>query len=116
MFKEHEPPKETPKQRAERKWRNNIIRKRLKDEQRKPKLVTNLEPETSDVIENTGRRAGPIHNFEGKFKKDIRAMMEGYANKNLALYLAALRIRKCQLLREKLRRLKLAQQEEASNG
>ena len=46
MFKEHEPPKETPKQRAERKWRNNIIRKRLKDEQRKPKLVTDLEPET----------------------------------------------------------------------
>jgi hypothetical protein len=58
-----------------------------------------------------GRRDGRINRFETKFKRDIRAMMEGYAARNLELYLASLNARKVILLKEKLRRLQEAEKQ-----
>jgi hypothetical protein len=108
MLKEHEI-KERARLRAERKWKNADVRKRVKQRQEKPKLVDpNAKPEAGDVITNEGRRDGTVNRFESKFKREIRAMMEGYAEVNLTINLMSLERRRRILLREKLRRLKLA--------
>ena len=90
MIEEHDPPKEPPSKVAERKWTNADITKRLNE---------NL---------NVG-----VNRFENKFKQEIRKMMEGYVANNRNNYIAWLDTRKRRLLREKLRRLKLAQQGQA---
>lgn len=114
MLNEHEPPKEPAKLRAARKWKNAELRRRVKEAQQTPKHVDpNREPDTAEVIINDGRRDGPIHRVERKFVKDVREMMEGHANLNLQIYAAMIERRRIKLLKEKLRRLKLAQQ---SNG
>jgi hypothetical protein len=111
MFKEHEPPKETASEKAARKWSNAEAQKRIKEERQKPKLVDpNRKPEMAETIVNCGNIDGRVRRFESKFKKEIRQMMEGYANKNLAAYALSLQHRKIVLLKEKLRRLQLAQQ------
>jgi len=62
------------------------------------------------VVTNEGRRDGRVSRFENKFKKEVRAMMEGHAGQNLKAYAIAIERRRYVLLKEKLRRLKLAQQ------
>ena len=115
MLKEYETPKEPLRDVASRKWRNNQIRRRLTEEKQKPKLVDpDKEPEPADVIINDGRVDGPIKRFEDKFKKEIRDMMEGHTRRNLQLYAASIERRRYMLLKEKLRRLRLAQQMEIS--
>jgi hypothetical protein len=80
----------------------------VKQRQEKPKLVeSDAKPEAGDVITNDGRRDGPVNRFESKFKREIRAMMEGYAEVNLTINLMSLERRRRILLTEKLRRLKL---------
>ena len=87
MLKEHDPPKEPLRTKAERKWRNNQMVKRLKEEKQKPKPVDpDKEPEPADLIINDGRVDGPIKRFETQFLKDIRAMIEGHTERNLQLY------------------------------
>ena len=115
MLKEHEPPKEPLRVKAERKWRNNEVVKRLKEEKQKPKLVDpDKEPEPAELIINDGRLDGPIKRLENRFKKEIRDMMEGHTRRNLQLYAASIERRRYVLLKEKLRRLRLAQQMEIS--
>jgi hypothetical protein len=115
MFKEHEPPKEKARSKAERKWANADRIRRLKEAKQRPRLVDpNKPPEVAETITNVGRRDGPINRFESKFKKEIRTMMEGYTAKNLKLHAALLEHRRCRLLKEKLRRLKLAQQDQGA--
>jgi hypothetical protein len=110
MLKEHEI-KERARLRAERKWKNSEVRKRVKQRQEKPKLVDpDAKPEVAEVITNEGRRDGRVNRFENKFKRDIRLMMEGQAKLNLQIYATQLQHRHRVLLKEKLRRLKLAQQ------
>jgi hypothetical protein len=110
MLKEHEP-KEKARVKAERKWGNADVRKRVKQRQEKPKLVDpDAKPEVAAVISNEGRRDGRVNRFENRFKKDIRTMMNGNAEANLRLYAIVLDQRHRRLLKEKLRRLKLAQQ------
>ena len=112
MLKEHDGPKEPARIRAERKWTNADVRKRLKEEKQRPKLVDpNRGPEIAETITNDGRLKGPVKNLERRFLRDIRAMMEGHTANNQRHYLAFLERRKIILLTEKLRRLKLAQQE-----
>jgi hypothetical protein len=115
MLKDDGPPKEPLRNVAERKWRNNHVRKRIVEERQKPKAKEpSGEPEIAETIINEGRVDGPIKRFESRFKKEIRAMMEGHAKRNLQLYTEMLQRRKVLLLREKLRRLKLAESMEAS--
>jgi hypothetical protein len=115
MLKEHDPPKEPVRVKAERKWKNNALRKHIIEERQKPKLVDpNKEPEPADTITNDGRRDGPVKRLERKFLKDIRAMTEGHARRNIEIYAAMIERRRYILLKEKLRRLKIAQREQGS--
>ena len=110
MLKEHEPPKEKASERAARRWKNAELRKRVKQTQQRPQLVDpDREPEIAEVL-TTERPKGSIKSFESRFAKEIRAMMEGHVNKNIAIQIAFLEYRKRKLLKEKLRRLKLAQE------
>jgi hypothetical protein len=116
MLKEFDPPKERARNKAERKWCNNDVRKRVVEARRKPNLVDpNKEPEIAETVTNDGRRDGPIRRFENRFKKEIRTMMEGHAKQNLTFYLASrnalMERRRYLLLKEKLRRLMVAQRE-----
>ena len=112
MLKEHEPPKEPARIKAERRWTNSDVRKRLKEERARPKLVDpNKEPEIAETITNDGSLKGPVRNLERKFLKDIRALMNEPRERILAQYMQSLERRRYLLLKEKLRRLKLAQQE-----
>lgn len=112
MLKEYDPPKEPVRVKAERRWKNNDLRKRITEEKQRPKLVDpNKEPEIAEAIINEGRVDGPIKRFETQFLKDIRAMLEGHAKRNLQLYAEMLQRRKLLLLKEKLKRLRAAQHE-----
>jgi hypothetical protein len=85
--------------------------KRVKEEKQRPKLVDpNKEPEIGETIINDGRHDGPVKRFERQFLKEIRAMMKGHAKRNLQLYAEMIERRRYMLLKEKLKRLKLAQQ------
>jgi hypothetical protein len=87
------------------------VRKRIAEEKRTPPAKDdNKTPEVAGVISNDGRRDRSVTRMERKFLKDIRAMMEGHAAKNLAAYAASIQHRRRKLLAEKLRRLQLAQQ------
>ena len=115
MLKEHEPQKEPLRIKAERKWRNNHVRKRLIEEKQRPKLFDpNKEPEPADIITNDGRVDGPVKRFESQFLRDIRDMLEGHTKRNLQLYAEMIERRRYILLKEKLKRLKAAQQMELS--
>jgi hypothetical protein len=111
MLKDDGPPNEPLRTKAERKWRNNDLRRRIIEERQKPKAKEpNKEPEIAETIINDGRRDGPIKRFETQFLKDIRAMLDGHAKRNLQLYAEMLQRRKVLLLKEKLKRLRAAQQ------
>jgi hypothetical protein len=108
MLKEHEP-KEKARIKAERKWTNADVRRRVKQRQEKPQLVdSDAKPAVAAVITNEGRRDGSVNRFENKFKRNLRTMMEGQAKVNLQIYAIWLDQRHRVLLKEKLRRLKLA--------
>jgi hypothetical protein len=112
MLKEHEPRKMSASERAARRWKNAELRKRLREEKQKPKLTDpdrNLE--VAETVVNCGNIDGQVRRFERKFIKEIRAMLEDHANKNLAAYALSLQHRRYILLKEKLRRLQAAQQE-----
>jgi hypothetical protein len=117
MLKEYDRPKETALERATRKWRNNVVSRRIIEAQRTPKVRdVNTELKTVETLTNEGRRHGPINRLESKFKKELKAMLQGHADRNLALYAASLQHRKRRLLLEKLRRLEARQnQPQASN-
>ena len=115
MLKEYDQPKETALELATRKWRNNAVGQGIIESQRTPKVRdVNSELKTVETLINKGRRDGPINRLESKFKKELKAMLQGHADRNLALYAASLQHRKRRLLLEKLRRLE-ARQNQASN-
>ena len=66
------------------------------------------DPELAEVFDTDDPK---VQRFERKFIKDLRAMLEGHKQKNMAQYVAAMkesiRRRKNILLKEKLRRLEL---------
>jgi hypothetical protein len=90
---------------AQRRWSNYELTKKLKENARKVEAQLKNENELAiaDSIDNEtpdGRRS--LTRMQTKFAKDIKLMMEGHAAKTLALYAHSQRYR---LLREKLRRL-----------
>jgi biotin synthase-related radical SAM superfamily protein len=122
---------ETPEQRAARKWRNKELSERFKkaketgegEEQflsfngKKPHINAQVpkpprDPEIAEALVNVGRKSGTITRFENRFKKEIRTMMEGHVRRNVEFYYAALQHRRYKLLKEKLRRLKAAQEQQ----
>jgi hypothetical protein len=111
MLNEHDPPKDKASEIATRKWKNNDVRRRIIEAKQRPKVVDpNREPEIAETIINEGRRDGPVKRFERQFIKDMRAVFDEYRERNSQWYLASLHNRKIKLLKEKLRRLKAAQQ------
>ena len=115
MLKEHDPPKEPLRTKVERRWRNNALRKRLIEEKKKPRVVDpDALPEIAETIINDGRVDGPVKRFESQFLRDIRDMLEGHTKRNMQLYAASIERRRYLLLKEKLKRLKMAQKMEAS--
>jgi hypothetical protein len=114
MLDDDGPPKERASKVAERKWRNNALRRRVIEAKNRPKpRDVNDEPEIAETITNDGRVDGQVNRFESRFKREIRAMMEGYADRNMQFYVAMIEHRRYKLLKEKLRRLKA---QEASGG
>lgn len=102
-------PKEPAAKKAARRWRNHDVSTRFKAE----KAAANAappEPKETLLIENDERLKGPVNNFERRFKREIRAMMEGYSARNLQLAAIALEQQQRRLLLEKLRRLEAAQE------
>jgi hypothetical protein len=114
MLKDRDPPKESASKIATRKWRNNDLRRRVIEAKNRPKPrdVDDEpdEPEIAETIINEGRVDGPVNRFESRFKKEIRTMLQGHVDRNLAFYAAMIERRRIKLLKEKLRRLQLAQE------
>jgi hypothetical protein len=111
MLTQYDPSKETAADIAKRKWRNNAVRQKIIEKrEQKPKLVEEAkDPEIAETVINEGRRDGAINRLESKFKREIREMLQGDADRNVMLYAASLAHRKRKLLLEKLRRLEAAQ-------
>ncbi len=111
MLKDADHPKEPLRNKAARMWKNNNVRKRIAEERQASSEPVNNDPEVTELIVNEGRKSGRVTRCENRFKREIRAMMEGHAARNLALYLEALNARKVILLREELKRLQAGQYE-----
>jgi hypothetical protein len=103
---------ESARRRAERKWRNHDLQKRILDEiklaQAEPKGPKSIE--IADTIKNEELKKGTLVRAQTKFAKEIREMLEGHTKRNAELYLHSLQMKRKRLLVEKLRRLKLAQE------
>src|ERR1700722_11510687 len=105
MLKEDNLPKEPARRKAERKWRNRDIEKRLKEERAKVTPIAPKELEIGDVIENDKVVGEAATQFQTKFAQEIRSMLEGHTKRNILLYKLSLRYQKKRLLYEKLKRL-----------
>jgi hypothetical protein len=110
MLKDLEKSRESARVKAERKWTNTELVNELRQEKAIPKRRDpNAPPKVTDVVKNEGKLDGRVKRFENKFKKHMRTMMEAQKEFNLKIYAVRLEHRRRILLREKLRRLKLAQ-------
>jgi hypothetical protein len=105
-------PREPARRKAERRWRNHDVEKRLKEERARPQPVSK-EPSTPEIAEVISRERpdgrGSVVRAQTKFAKDIRAMMEGHSKRNFVLYQLSIRAQRYRLLKEKLRRLEARQ-------
>ena len=110
MLKDIDHPKEPLRNKAARMWKNNNVRKKIAEQKQSVKKPKNDDPEVTELIINEGRRDGRITRFENKFKRDIRSMMSEQSRANLLIDGIWQDQRHRKLLAEKLRRLKLAQQ------
>ncbi len=101
-------PKEPAAKRAERRWKNHDVSTRFKAEKAATEAAP-PKPRKPLLIETERRKPDAVTRFENRFKKEIRAMLDGYKQRNAALYLAGLQVslrhQKRVLLLEKLRRL-----------
>jgi hypothetical protein len=115
--------KEPAKERATRIWRNHALSQRFKKmketgkgedefffrDGKKPIISAQVPkppreelPKPADVLENPRPK---VDKFERKFVKDIREMMEGHKQRNVALYVAAILHEKRRLMIEMIKRL-----------
>jgi hypothetical protein len=104
-FEDH--PKESANKVAVRKWRNNDLTKRLKEERAKAIAPSNepKEPEIGDVIENDKKLNGKLIRMQTKFAHEIKEMLEGHTRRNLLMYKLSLRQQIHRLKAAKLRKL-----------
>jgi hypothetical protein len=112
MLKEHDGPTEPAEKRAERKWRNNQLRQKIKAGKIPPVVVDpRAPPDVATVLENKAKRRPG--GFERKFLKEIRAMLDERKQENYRALAAHVHHYRRRLMLEKLRRLELAQREDA---
>lgn len=131
-------PKEPAAKRATRMWRNKEISERFKKMKATgenaeqfpfgdgkkyfsteiPKPPKNEPPQPVEIIENDAQLKGPIRNFENRFKREIKAMLEGHKERNVMFYAAMIQHQRRRLMLEKIKRLEasIAQREGGSNG
>jgi hypothetical protein len=109
-------PKEPARRKAERRWSNHDVEKRLKEERSKPAPKEPKGLEIADTISRDkpdGR--GSVVRAQTKFAKEIREMLEGHTRRNqertLLLYAISIRAQRKRLLMEKLRRLEAREAE-----
>ena len=105
-------PIEPARRKAERRWRNHDVEKRLKEERAKPTPKESRELEIGEITSRDkpdGRSA--VLKAQTKFAKEIREMMEGHARRAQLLYLLSIRHQRYRLLKEKLRRLEAREAE-----
>ena len=89
-----DPHKESARQRATRKWRNNQV---LKESQ-----ATGQEPQTTNQTPNLNT---------SRMRKMILEIISEHTNDRLQYYMSVIDIRRRRLLKEKLRRLKETEDE-----
>lgn len=125
-MKDLDGPKEPPKDRAERMWRNNQLRQKYKDKKmpvvgivdpadidyvnREIRVDKNPPPEVATVIETSDPKADSITKFENLFKKELRAILNERKQENLKIvedYRRYVRQQRRLLMLEKLRRYEL---------
>jgi hypothetical protein len=131
------PPNDKPKgparTKAERRWRNHDLSARFKKMKATgegteqfsvydgkkpfstevPKPPKEPEPvEPADLLEGKHDRRGSIVRAQTNFAKYIRETLEGHTQRNRLYYLISLEAKRKRLLVEKLRRLRLAQQDQ----
>jgi hypothetical protein len=107
-------PKEPARRKAERRWRNYDVEKRLKEERAKPQPVSK-EPCAPEIAETISREKpdgrGSVIRAQTKFAKYIREMLDDYKHenerRNQIIYALSIRAQRKRLLLEKLRRLEL---------
>jgi hypothetical protein len=112
-----DPPSESASKKAERKWRNNALRTKYKEnkmpfvavvdpddidyENRKVHINNDAPPKPASIIETDDPK---VERFERKFLKDIRAAMNEHKQINMTIYRAAIRQQKKRILLEIIRR------------
>jgi hypothetical protein len=109
-------PVEPARKKAERRWRNYDLEKRLKEEKAKPPDPNPVakELEIAEVISREkpdGR--GSVVRAQTKFAKYIRDMLDDHKlendRRNQIIYALSIRRQRYRLLKEKLRRLEARQ-------
>ena len=111
-MKHIEHPAKTARELAKRRWNNNAVKKAfLAKKKEAADGAANEPPQPADVLEQERVIAEGTTKFESMFIKTIREMLKGHTHSNEVLYMAHLRHRRRQLLKEKLRRLLVAQQQ-----
>jgi hypothetical protein len=111
MLKDDGPAKEPLVKVAQRKWNNESIRRRIIQEKNRPKpRDVDAPPEPAEIITNDGRLDSSINRFERRFIKEIRSTLNEHQLLNLKILRAVIERGRYKLLKEKLRRLKVAQQ------
>jgi hypothetical protein len=112
MLKHIDDIRKSARERAKRRWHNHQVEKNFKAAQKEASEGAAREPkpiEPSDTIINEGLKSGSLVRVQTKFAKDIKEMLQGHLKQNLMNYAISLEMKKRRLLREKLRRLQLAQ-------
>jgi hypothetical protein len=114
MLKHIDDIRKSAKERASRRWHNHAVEKAFKAAQKEAtesaaSLPKAIEP--ADILTQQKLVAEGTTKFESAFIKEMRAMLEGRSKVTVAMYLHSLEHRKRRLLRGKLRRLLVAQQE-----
>jgi hypothetical protein len=109
-------PIEPVRRKAERRWRNHDVEKRLKEERAKPTPKEPKELEVGDVFSrDKPDRRGSVIRSQTKFAKSIKGMLDDHKHenerKNVLMYVLSIRMQRYRLLKEKLRRLEAREAE-----
>jgi len=93
MIKDIEDIRKSARERATRRWNNYRVEREFKAAKKEleAKSTEPKEPQIADAIINEGVRRGSITRAQTKFLRDIRAMMEGHAQRNLLRYALSIR-------------------------
>jgi hypothetical protein len=105
--------RESARIKAERRWGNYELTKKLQAEKAKPKQAM---PKKELVLTTDAQRAEAITKFESQFIKDMREMLEGHKKRNQLMYYLHLQRQRKRLLFEKLKRLREIEAQQGQGG